>query len=444
MNEDRRRHPRAGVELDATVEATSGVWRGKTLNLSRYGAKIASPATSVHLPPGTSVKIRFPLPDQDPLSFIANVERTDHDGMALSFNDLGEQKFQRLKELVDSHGSLPKYPRLLDSTAAMRAVQEIITQVADTNAAVLIRGESGVGKELVARAIHAASPRHARPFVKVNCAALPAELLESELFGHEKGAFTGAYRRKPGKFEFANKGTIFLDEIGELPLALQAKLLHVLQDHEFSRLGGRDLIRVDSRVIASTNRNLEIALSAGQFREDLYYRLNVVEIRVPPLRERREEIPILVSAFLEKFQRQYGREVKLPPDTIHCFTEYPWPGNVRELENVIKRLVVLGKVGNIQEELLSGLRNNHGNGPKGAGAEETPTPAHPEPPMGLREVGRRAARAAERKAIEEVLERVRWNRSEAARLLKVSYKTLLTKITECGLAPKQGKRQGSP
>jgi len=433
------------VELDATVEATSSVWRGKTLNLSPYGAKIASPAMSVNLPRGTSVKIRFPLPDQDPLSLIANVERMDPDGMALSFNGLGDQNFQRLKELVDSYPLLPKYPPLLGSTPAMRAVQEIIKQVADTSTTVLIRGESGVGKELVARALHAASPRHAHPFVKVNCAALPAELLESELFGHEKGAFTGAYRRKLGKFEFANKGTLFLDEIGELPLALQAKLLHVLQDQEFSRVGGRELIRVDTRILASTNRNLEVALAAGQFREDLYYRLNVVEIRVPPLRERREEIPILVGVFLEEFQRQYGRKVVLPPEAIRCFTEYPWPGNVRELENFMKRLVVLGNVAKIQEELLSGLRNHDGNGSKGAGADATPNPpAQSGPSVGLRELGRRAARAAERKAIEEVLEQVRWNRSEAARVLKVSYKTLLTKITQCGLASKQRKQKGSP
>jgi len=423
------------VELDATVESRSSEWRGKTLNLSLDGAKISSPATSVDLPHGTSVKIRFPLPDQDPLSLLGNVERIDPDGMALSFKGLGDQNFQHLKELLDSHRLLPKYPRLLGSTPAMQAVQEIIKQVADTSTTVLIRGESGVGKELVARALHVASPRHAHPFVKVNCAALPAELLESELFGHEKGAFTGAYRRKLGKFEFANKGTLFLDEIGELPLPLQAKLLHVLQDQEFSRLGGRDLIRVDTRIIASTNRDLEAALSTGQFREDLYYRLNVVEIRVPPLRERREEIPILVDVFLEQFQHQYGREVTLLPDTIHCLTEYPWPGNVRELENVMKRLVVLGKVGKIQEQLVSGLRNNHANESNTADPEETPTSL--EPSLGLRELSRRAARAAERKAIQEVLEQVRWNRSEAARVLKISYKTLLTRITECGLAPKK-------
>ena len=433
------------MELDATVEANGSVWEGKTLNLSPDGAKIASPARSVDLPRGTSVKIRFPLPDRDPLSLIANVERMDPDGIALSFNGLGDQGFQRLIESVESHRHLPKYPPLLGSTPAMRAVQEIINGVADTSTTVLIRGESGVGKELVARAIHAASPRHAHPFVKVNCAALPAELLESELFGREKGAFTGAYRRKLGKFEFANKGTLFLDEIGELPLPLQAKLLHVLQDQEFSRVGGRELIRVDTRILASTNRNLEVALAAGQFREDLYYRLNVVEIRVPPLRERREEIPILVKAFLEEFQRQYGRKVELPPEAMRCFTEYAWPGNVRELQNLVKRLVVLGNVGKIQEELFSGLRNNGGNGSKEVGADETPDPPAPlEPAVGLRELSRRAARAAERRAIEEVLEQVRWNRSEAARVLKISYKTLLARITECGLGPKKTRQKSAP
>src|SRR3989337_2597252 len=345
-------------------------------------------------------------------------------------------------ESPSGHEYLTAYAPFFDLSAKMRAVKEIIEQIADTNTTVLIRGESGVGKDLVARAIHAASPRRHHPFVKVNCAALPAELLESELFGHEKGAFTGAYRSKLGKFEFANKGPLFLDEIGELPLALQAKLLHVLQDQEFSRVGGRELIRVDTRILASTHRNLEVALAAGQFREDLYYRLNVVEIRVPPLRERREEIPILVGVFLEEFQRQYGRKVELPPEAIRSLNECPAPGNVRELENLMKRLVVLGKVGKIPEELLSGLRNNDGNGSKGPGAVETPnTPAQPEPSVGLRELGRQAARAAERRVIEEVLEQVRWNRSEAARLLNVSYNTLLTKIAECGLAPEKRRPQ---
>ncbi len=336
-----------------------------------------------------------------------------------------------------------KYPPLLDLTPAMRALREIIERVADTNATVLVRGESGVGKELVARSIHAASPRHDQPLIKVNCAALPGELLESELFGHEKGAFTGAYRRKLGKFEFANKGTIFLDEIGELPFALQAKLLHILQDHEFSRVGGREMIRVDTRVIASTNRNLETALETGQFREDLYYRLNVVEIRVPPLRERRDEIPVLVTYFVEKFQRQYGRRVKLPPDILGCFIEYPWPGNVRELENVVKRFVVLGNVEQMKDQLVGQFQTHgqkHSKTPAGA---EAPAPSPSvEPPMGLREIAHRAAREAERKAIKEILDRVHWNRTQAARLLKISYKTLLAKIGDCGLAPKQRRGAG--
>lgn len=319
----------------------------------------------------------------------------------------------------------------------MRAVKEVIEQVADTNATVLIRGESGVGKDIVARAIHYASQRHAQPFVKVNCAALPLDLLESELFGHEKGAFTGAYQRKPGKFEAASKGTLFLDEIGELPLALQAKLLHVLQDQEFSRLGGRGMIRADVRVIASTNRNLELALSSGLFREDLYYRLNVVEIHVPPLRERKEEIPMLAGFFLDKFNQRGDHRVELPSETVAVFTEYSWPGNVRELENTILRLVVLRNVPQIHEEIRARLRTLPPKQVEAKAAQETlQPPPSPEMPLGLREIARRAALEAERKAIREVLDRVHWNRLAAARLLKVSYKTLLSKINECGLAQK--------
>ena len=233
------------------------------------------------------------------------------------------------------------YSPLLDESPQMRAIGTVIESIADTDATVLICGESGVGKDLVARAIHAASSRRHGPFVKVNCAAIPTELLESELFGHEKGAFTGAHRRKPGQFEYANKGTIYLDEIAELPLALQAKLLHVLQDFRFSRVGGHELLAVDIRVIAATNRNLEEAMASGQFRADLYYRLNVAEIRVPPLRERREEIPGLAARFLARFNAQYGRQKELMPETLARLTEYPWSGNVRELKNVMRRLVVL-------------------------------------------------------------------------------------------------------
>jgi len=314
---------------------------------------------------------------------------------------------------------------LLDGSPQMRAVRTVIESIADTDATVLIRGESGVGKDLVARALHAASGRHNGPFVKVNCAAIPSGLLESELFGHEKGAFTGAHRRKPGQFEYANKGTIYLDEIAELPLGLQAKLLHVLQDFSFSRVGGHGLIEVDARVIAATNRDLERAMARSEFREDLYYRLNVVEIRIPPLRERQEEIPLLASAFLSRFNEQYGRAKQLSPATMARLTEHAWSGNVRELENVIRRMVVLTDGEQAFEDQLVRCRNGHASA-------HAPAPLVTE---SLREIARRGAQEAERKALVEVLNRVHWNRAEASRILKVSYKTLLNKISECKLTP---------
>ncbi len=317
----------------------------------------------------------------------------------------------------------------------------MIEEVAGTNAAVLIRGESGVGKDLVARAIHAASDRRHRPWVKVNCAALPAELLESELFGHERGAFTGAHRRKIGRFEFAHTGTMFLDEIGELPLTLQPKLLHVLQDLAFSRIGGREMIRVDVRVLASTNRDLEAALETGQFREDLYYRLNVVEINVPPLRERRAEIPILALQFLQTYNRLYHREAKLDQSVVALFAEYDWPGNVRELENIVRRLVVLGGTTQVCEELLSRLRSGSRMAPTGASAAVSAADRG-SAERGLKAIARQAALEAERRALLEVLNQVRWNRTEAARILKVSYKTLLNKIAECGLIDRGSRRPG--
>jgi two-component system, NtrC family, response regulator AtoC len=323
-----------------------------------------------------------------------------------------------------------RHAPLSDGSAQMRAIRTIIENVADTDATVLIRGESGVGKDLVARAIHTSSPRRDGPFVKVNCAAIPSGLIESEFFGHEKGAFTGAHRRKPGQFEYAHKGTIYLDEIGELPPALQAKLLHVLQDFRFSRVGGSGWIDVDSRVIAATNRNLEEAMARGEFREDLYYRVNVVEIRVPPLRERREEIPALAAWFLDKFNAQYGRQKQLSPETMIHLQQHSWSGNVRELENVVRRLVVLT---NVEREIsaLAG-RGRHRPGPIQQPAE------------GLREIARQAAREAERRALEDVLHRVGWNRAAASRILKVSYKTLLNKIVDCGLTPSRSRQSANP
>src|SRR5947209_12046659 len=331
--------------------------------------------------------------------------------------------------LPDVRGrDLTDHGPLLDGSPKMRAILTIIENVADTDATVLIRGESGVGKDLVARAIHAQSARKAGPVVKVNCAAIPPGLLESELFGHEKGAFTGAHRRKPGQFEYAHGGTLDLDEIAEPPLALQAKLLHVLQDFRFTLVGGQRELAVEARVIAATNRDLERALTRGQFREDLYYRLNVVELRIPPLRERREEIPQLAHWFLARFNAQYGRQKQLTPETLARLTEHPWSGNVRELENAVRRMVVLTDGEQAFEALVAHGRNGHNGHAAAAG------PARPVTES-LREIARRGARDAERKALAEVLERVRWNRAEASRILKVSYKTLLNKICECGLTP---------
>jgi transcriptional regulator with GAF, ATPase, and Fis domain len=338
---------------------------------------------------------------------------------------------------------LAVYAPLLGHSAQMRAIREMVEQVAGINTTILFRGESGVGKDLVARAVHAASPRADRPFVKVNCAALPAGLLESELFGHEKGAFTGASRRKLGMFELANEGSIYLDEIGELPLALQAKLLHVVQDLQFSRVGGGETILVDTRIMASTNRNLELALSRGEFREDLYYRLNVVEIHVPPLRERREEIPVLASIFLERFNREYRQSREFLPETLAIIANCPWPGNVRELENFVHRFVVLGNAERSHQELDVALRASRSSDPPVAAAPSpapSPSPSTADLTRGLRAIARSAAREAEGKALREVLDRVHWNRVEAARILKVSYKTLLSKIAECRLVEKSPPR----
>ena len=337
----------------------------------------------------------------------------------------------------------------------MQAIATVIEQVSDSDVTVLIRGESGVGKELVARAIHQRSSRRERPFVKVNCAALPAELLESELFGHEKGAFTGAATTRIGKFEQADTGTIFLDEIGEMKPALQAKLLHVLQDAQFTKLGSNRPINVDVRVVAATNRDLEVMMSHGEFREDLYYRLKVIEVTVPPLRERRNEIHHLADFFMDRYARRYNRPVRqLSPELHQLFLTYEWPGNIRELENMMKRIVIL------QDEQLALREITRTAKPVASFAaagvampnsslvpeppdefelEDEETVAVEEPPPGgsrLADISKAAATKAERAIIEETLQQVRWNRRKAAEQLGVSYKTLLNKIKECGISPK--------
>jgi two-component system response regulator AtoC len=323
----------------------------------------------------------------------------------------------------------------------MTRIHRILEQVADADVTVLVHGESGVGKEVISREVHRLSNRREGPFVKVNCAALPEELLESELFGYERGAFTGAQNRKAGKFELANGGTIFLDEIGEMSANLQAKFLQVLQDGEFSRLGGQSDIRVNVRVVVATNRNLEEMCAAGLFREDLYYRINVVNVFVPPLRERREEIPVLVEHFLEQYSRRYQRErMELSPELKLGFQRYGWPGNIRELENVVKRIVVLQSEESIREEIVveteepdeeSDAPIDMDAAPEGDGSIDLNQVSPGQ--LSLREIGRRAARGAEREALRRVLYQTNWNRKKAAKLLDVSYKTLLAKIKETGL-----------
>jgi two-component system response regulator AtoC len=347
---------------------------------------------------------------------------------------------------------------LLGRSEKMREVHDLIARVADTDVTVLIRGESGTGKELVARAIHSASPRRDRSYVKVNCAALPSDLLESELFGFERGAFTGAIQHKPGKFEFANHGTMFLDEISEMPLPLQSKLLQVLQDGEFARLGGRSDVRVDVRIVAATNRDLEVAVANELFREDLFFRLNVVCITLPPLRQRRDEIPELTRLFLSQYGEHYNKPPQaLASDTQRLFAEYDWPGNVRELENLIKRAVILGTDDSIRRELAEAIAGRLLRAgpipalqsrqepvadtaaapavpPAGAAPAPVPTAADPAPRSGsLKDIARQAAREAERELIYRTLQRTRWNRREAAQILGISYKALLYKIKDAEL-----------
>jgi len=331
-----------------------------------------------------------------------------------------------------------RYQALMNSPS-MRAIHEVVLRVAATDVTVLIWGESGVGKEVVARTLHHRSPRAPGPFVKVNCAALPLELLESELFGHERGAFTGATQRKLGKFEQAHTGTIFLDEISELPLPLQAKLLHVLQDHEFSRLGSQQTVCADVRVVAATNRDLAAYVAQGGFREDLFYRLNVVNIRVPALRERPEEIPILTAHFLALYGRKHGQGPRgVSPATLERFKQYGWPGNVRELENIVQRMVVLGTE-SVVMELTEPEQRPARSEANGAGVPILDDEAGADDSLGLKELARRAAEGAERRALKRTLERVHWRRVEAAQLLQVSYKTLLEKIKQYEL-----DRPGSP
>jgi two-component system, NtrC family, response regulator AtoC len=303
---------------------------------------------------------------------------------------------------------------ILSSNATMLRIKEIGRRVADQDVPILILGESGVGKEVVARYIHAQSKRRSEPFIKINCAALPRDLLESELFGYDRGAFTGAHTDKPGKFELAESGSILLDEIGELDPALHAKLLHVLQDGEYTRLGGRRNIKVRARVLASTNANLEEAVARGEFRADLYFRLNVIRLEIPPLRERPEDIPLYCNYIIEKYRDRYNSKVtQLPRDLMLAFSKYYWPGNVRELENHIKRHLILGDLDQAPLEFDSQPPSEANN------REEL---------VSLKALAANAAEHAEREAVLKALEQTQWNRKKAATVLGICYKALLNKL----------------
>jgi len=310
----------------------------------------------------------------------------------------------------------------------MLRIYEVAKQVADTDVPVLILGESGVGKEVLAKFIHQQSNRRDKPFIKVNCAALPNDLLESELFGYERGAFTGALTEKPGKFELADKGIILLDEIGEMSSHLQAKLLHVLQDGEFSRLGGKRSIRSDCRILASTNRKIADVVSRGEFREDLYYRINVIQIEIPPLRERRDDIPLLCNALFKKFRDRYGSSLQqLPRELIETFVRYDWPGNVRQLENAVKRFLIMPDLELVMSELEARV-------PIPIEQPETKS-------LLLKEISAQAADQAEKEMVLRMLEETNWNRKRAAQHLGICYKSLLNKLKKWELRQPPGRSQ---
>ena len=316
--------------------------------------------------------------------------------------------------------------------ARMREIESQCTLVARADIPVLILGESGTGKEVAAMLIHKLSSRNQRPFLKVNCAAMPADLLESELFGYEQGAFTGAVKSKPGKFEICNNGTILLDEIGEMPAVLQAKLLQVLQDGSFSRLGSRSTVKVDVRVIAATNIDIKSAIAQKIFREDLYYRLNGFTLRMPPLRERTEEIPILARHFMNKVATKYECDpLPISPVLMHALTSYSWPGNLRELENTIKRYLVLSN----EQAIIDELNPWHRSGALASAADGN------DGEKSLKDLVKNLKGGAEAAAIAQQLEMAGWNRKLAASELKISYKALLYKIKQYNLSPPPRKRQ---
>ncbi len=324
--------------------------------------------------------------------------------------------------LVQALGDIPPQEIVFGRTDAMRALRERLDKVACANVPVLIQGESGTGKDIIARMIHSLSPWKAGPLVKVNCPAIPGTLLESELFGYERGAFTGAYGSKPGRVEMAHRGTLFLDEISELDPSLQSKLLQLLQDGQFCRIGAQEDKKVEVRVVCATNRQLEQEIATGNFRQDLFYRINVVNLQMPPLRDRASDIPDLIAYFLEFYNRKYNCRAKtLSNELMGMLQKYHWPGNIRELENLIKRYVILGSEEAITSDLVSQTKDFFN--------ADIPVDG----PISLKKITRQAVRELERKVILKVLQANHWNRKQSARALSISYRALLYKIRETGL-----------
>jgi two-component system response regulator AtoC len=338
-----------------------------------------------------------------------------------------------MKQMVEQNFDLPPESVIFGSSDAMKKVQRDLAMIASADVPVLIQGPSGTGKEIIAKLIHRNSPLSKGPYVKVNCPAIPDALLESELFGYEKGAFTGAYTSKPGLITLADRGTLFLDEIGELSLGLQSKLLQVLQDGKFSRIGAQEDTRSEARVICATNRDLRREIAAGTFREDLFYRVNVVNITLPSLRERSADIPELVEYFRGHFNMVYNRKTPaLSASLLRLLQAYHWPGNIRQLENLIKRYVILGTETCISSDLAE----------PAAGVFDLEIPQ--EGPVPLKKITNQAVRRLEREIILKVLQANHWNRRRAAEALKISYRALLYKIRDAGLSPNRATVRSMP
>ncbi len=340
--------------------------------------------------------------------------------------------------------AFPK-PVIIGNTKVIKDIVRLTREVSDLDLTVLITGESGVGKELIARSLHYYSHRRELPFIKVNCAAIPADLLESELFGYEKGAFTGASRSKIGKFELAKEGTIFLDEIGEIALSLQAKLLQVLQDGTFYRIGGHQEIQSKARVVAATNKNLEAEMVSGNFREDLFYRLSTICVELPPLRERKEDIIALLAYFMEEFEKKYG-EPKIPLDDEmkKLLMGYHWPGNIREMYNYVQRMFVLENADMIKKDLLARTPKKQDylsslEGDLGEIEEDFQAHVKKNGLTSLKEIKSSITKKVEKLVIERVLDGTNWNRKETARILKISYRALLYKMKEMEIYPPKNR-----